>query len=74
MVVFRLAMLLPLGVSFMYGDAARQPLRAVLITFVSGATLLAAHALQPGRAADPRRFLLVALVWTVLPAFATLPF
>jgi len=56
MVVFALAMLLPLGVSFMYGDAARQAhYEAVLITFVSGSDIVGAHPLQPGRTADPRR-------------------
>ena len=74
MVVFALAMLLPLGVSFMYGDAARQAhYEAVLITFVSGATLWLLTRSSQAELQTRDGFLLVALVWTVLPAFATLP-
>ena len=74
MVVFALAMLLPLGVSFMYGDAARHAhYEAVLITFVSGATLWLLTRASRAELQTRDGFLLVALVWTVLPAFATLP-
>src|SRR5882724_1935294 len=73
-VLFALCMLLPLGVSFLYDDAAGGAYsEAVLITLVSGAGLWGAT--RFGRAElQPRDgLLLVALVWTVLPAFATLP-
>jgi trk system potassium uptake protein TrkH len=73
-VLFALAMLLPFCVSYLYGDAARSShLQALLITLVSGAGLWGAT--RPGRGElQPRdALLLVALVWTVLPAFATLP-
>jgi trk system potassium uptake protein TrkH len=72
-VLFALSMLLPFCVSFLYGDAARSAhTQAMLITLVSGAGLWGAtrfgrRELQPRDA-----LLLVALVWTVLPAFATL--
>ncbi len=73
-VIFSLAMLLPLGVSFMYGDAARRAYyEAVLITFVSGATLWGVTRSSQADLQTRDGFLLVALVWTVLPAFATLP-
>src|SRR5712675_1467584 len=73
-VVFALAMLLPLGVSFMYGDAARHAhYEAVLITFVSGAILWVLTRSSQAELQTRDGFLLVALVWTVLPAFATLP-
>src|SRR5258708_30268500 len=73
-VVFAFAMLLLLLVSVIYGDAARDAYEvAVLVTFASGAVLWIAT--LAGRAElQPRDgFLLVALVWTVLPAFATVP-
>jgi len=72
-VLFALSMLLPFCVSFLYGDAARSAhTQAMLITLASGAALWGAtrfgrRELQPRDA-----LLLVALVWTVLPAFATL--
>src|SRR2546426_4621559 len=73
-VVFSLAVLLPLGVSFMYGDAARRAYyEAVLITFVSGVTLWVVTRSRQAELQTRDGFLLVALVWTVLPAFATLP-
>src|SRR5437660_8517006 len=73
-VVFALAMLLPLCVSLGYGDAARYAYeKAVLITFVSGAALWVATRSRQAELQTRDGFLLVALVWTVLPAFATLP-
>src|SRR5258707_1620185 len=73
-VVLALAMLLPLGVSFMYGDAARHAhYEAVLITFVSGAILWVLTRSTQAELQTRDGFLLVTLVWTVLPAFATLP-
>ena len=73
-VIFSLAMLVPLGVSFLYGDAARHAYyEAVRITFVSGATLWGVTRFSQAELQTRDGFLLVALVWTVLPAFATLP-
>src|SRR5207245_991376 len=73
-VICSLAMLPPLGVSFLYGDAARHAYyQAVLITFVSGATLWGVTRSSQAELQTRDGFLLVALVWTVLPAFATLP-
>jgi len=73
-VIFSLAMFLPLGVSFLYGDAARDAYyEAVLISFVSGATLWSVTRSSRAELQPRDGFLLVALVWTVLPAFATLP-
>ena len=71
---FAVAMLLPLGVSLLYGDAAQGAYdEAVLATFAAGATLwllTRRHSVE----LQPRDgFLLVTLVWTVLPAFATIP-
>jgi trk system potassium uptake protein TrkH len=73
-IMFAFAMLLPLGVSFLYDDAARHAYgKGVAATFASGAALWIAT--RGNRAElEPRDgFLLVALVWTVLPAFAALP-
>ncbi len=73
-VVFALAMLLPLCVSLGYGDAARHAYeKAVLITFASGAILWVLTRSRQAELQIRDGFLLVALVWTVLPAFATLP-
>ena len=72
--VFALAMAFPLAASFLYADAALHAYdEAVLITFASG---LALWGFTRGRREElkPRDgFLLVALTWTVVPAFATLP-
>jgi trk system potassium uptake protein TrkH len=72
--VFAAAMLAPLAVAF-FGDeeALTAYDTAFLITFVSGAAIwLATRPFK--RELQPRDgFLLVTLIWTVLPAFATLP-
>ncbi|MSQ71914.1 MAG: TrkH family potassium uptake protein [Betaproteobacteria bacterium] len=72
--IFGVAMLAPLGVSAAYGDGAeRAYVASVLITFCAGAVLWLATRGRT-RELQPRDgFLLVSLVWTVLPAFATLP-
>jgi len=73
-VVFALAMLAPLGVALGYGDAARNSFAGAIVATLAGGTAL--WVVTRGRRAElqPRDgFLLVALVWTVLPAFATLP-
>src|SRR4029077_15577417 len=73
-VVFALAMVAPLCVSLGYGDAALHAYeKAVLITFVSGATLWVLTRSRQAELQIRDGFLLVALVWTVLPAFAAMP-
>lgn len=72
--LFAGCMLVPLGVSVGFGDAAEFAYdEAVLIAFVCGAVLWGAtrKATRELRVRDG--FLLVVLVWTVLPALATLP-
>lgn len=72
--LFALSMLLPFGVSFLYSDAARPAYyRSVLITLASGAGLWGITRFGRGELQPRDALLLVALVWTVLPAFATLP-
>ena len=72
--IFALCLLFPLLCSFFLGDSAQAAYdEAILLTAAAGALLWALtqkkrHELQPRDG-----FLLVALVWTVLPAFATLP-
>jgi len=72
--VFALTMLAPLAVAFLYDEAVLIAYdTAFAITFVCGAALwLATRRFR--RELLPRDgFLLVTLIWTVLPAFATLP-
>lgn len=73
-VVFALAMLAPLGVSLYLGDDALRAYDiAILATAFSGA---AGYLATRGRSEElqPRDgFLFVFLVWTVLPAFGSLP-
>ncbi|MBI3376093.1 MAG: TrkH family potassium uptake protein [Betaproteobacteria bacterium] len=72
--LFAMCMLVPLGVSIGLGDAAEFAYdEAVLLTFTCGAVLWGStrKATRELRVRDG--FLLVVLVWTVLPALATLP-
>ncbi|MFH1044899.1 MAG: potassium transporter TrkG [Pseudomonadota bacterium] len=73
-VVFALCLLFPLMCSFFLGDRAQIAYdEAVFFTALAGA-LLWMMTKKKRRELQPRDgFLLVALVWTVLPAFATLP-
>ena len=74
LVLFAGCMLVPLAFSLALGDGAHWAyVQAVAATAVAGVALWsAAH--RAGRELQVRDgFLLVALVWTVLPAFATLP-
>jgi len=75
MMLFSLSMLIPAGVAAYTDDGT---LHAFLEAFVLSLGLgLAAYALTRGhqRELQPRDgFLLVALVWTVLPALASIPF
>jgi trk system potassium uptake protein TrkH len=73
-VIFALAMLLPLLVSIIYGDAARDAYgKGVLATLASGAALWLAIREKRAELQTRDGFLLVALAWTVLPAFAAIP-
>jgi len=73
-VVFALAMLVPLGVSLALDDGAQRAYDiAILATAFSG---VAGYLATRGRAIELQSrdgFLFVALVWTVLPAFGALP-
>ncbi len=72
--LFAMTMLVPLGFAFFGGDAALPAYDgAILITFFAGLGLyLACRRFK--RELQPRDgFLLVSLVWAVLPAFGTLP-
>jgi trk system potassium uptake protein TrkH len=72
--LFALCMLLPFGVSFLYGDAARAAFyQAALITLAAGALLWGGTRFGRGELQPRDALLLVALVWTVLPALAALP-
>lgn len=72
--LFAASMLVPLGVALAYGDGGQSAYaRSLGITLLASAGLWAATR-RAGRELQVRDgFLLVALVWTVLPAFATLP-
>ena len=72
--LFSLTMAAPLIVAYIYNDAALYIYdRSIIATFVAGA-LMRLATLHRKRELQPRDgFLLVFLVWTVLPAFATLP-
>jgi trk system potassium uptake protein TrkH len=72
--IFAAAMMVPAAVALVADDAAQSVFeKAVLITLIAG-ILLWGITRSRRRELQPRDgFLLVALVWTVLPAFATLP-
>ena len=72
--IFAFTMLLPLAVAFIWQDAALYAYdEAFLITFTSGLLtwLFTRHKKRELQTRDG--FLLVVLVWAVLPAFASLP-
>ena len=74
LMIFATSMLLPLGISLLLGDrAAVVHAEALFFTGLSGALLwlLTRHAKSELQTRDG--FFFVVLVWTVLPAFATLP-
>ena len=73
--LFSLAFLVPMGVSLALGDGAvGLYLTGFTITALFGLVLFVATRGQQRRELQPRDgFLLVALVWTVVPAFATIP-
>jgi len=72
--IFALCLLFPLAWSFFLGDAAQTAYDEAILLTASSGVLLWATTRRHRRELQPRDgFLLVALVWTVLPAFATLP-
>jgi trk system potassium uptake protein len=72
--LFAASMLVPLGCALVFADGGQTAYaRSMGITLLASAALWAATR-RAGRELQVRDgFLLVALVWTVLPAFATLP-
>jgi trk system potassium uptake protein TrkH len=74
LMLFALSMLLPLGVSYLYGDGGSDAYSlTVPVTLASGAALWGLTRFGRGELQPRDGLLLAALVWTVLPAFATLP-
>lgn len=72
--VFGLTMLIPLGLAFWGGDGAREGFEyAIAITLGSGLVLWLATRRYHRELQTKDGFLLVVLVWSVLPAFAMLP-
>jgi trk system potassium uptake protein TrkH len=73
--LFGLTMAVPFAASFLLKDGAQSDYGTALIaTLASGLAMLLVTRGRQRREIQPRDgFLLVALVWTVLPAFATLP-
>ena len=72
--IFALCLLFPLAWSFFLADAAQTAYDEAILLTASFGALLWATTRRHWRELQPRDgFLLVALVYTVLPAFATLP-
>ncbi|MEO7404492.1 MAG: potassium transporter TrkG, partial [Burkholderiales bacterium] len=73
--ILGVTMIVPLAVSFFADDKALFAYDdALVVTLAAGAVLWFLTRRGKGVELQPRDgFLLVALVWTVLPAFATLP-
>ncbi len=73
--IFAFALLLPVAVALYFDDAAQTAYdEAFVITFFSGLFMWLATRHKKRELQIKDGFLLVALVWAVLPAFATLPF
>ena len=72
--LFSLTMTAPLIVAYIHDDAALLTYdQSIIITFAAG-VLMRLATMHRKRELQPRDgFLLVFLVWTILPAFATLP-
>jgi trk system potassium uptake protein TrkH len=74
LLIFAAAMAVPAAVSFFMEDAAQHAYdEAIAITLAAGFGIWAATRYDRRELQSRDGFLLVALVWTVLPAFATLP-
>lgn len=75
LMLFGLALLAPLGVSHLTGDGAERVYEHVFLLTVLCGTFLWYRYRKTTRDLSVRDgFLLVVLVWTVLPAFSALPF
>jgi trk system potassium uptake protein TrkH len=71
---FGFLMLIPLAISWLTADGAQGAYdEAVLITVLSGALLSFSIGRQPREMRVRESFLLVALIWVLLPAFGALP-
>ncbi len=75
LMIFGASMAVPLAVSLALDDGAHANFHAgIVVTLAGGAILYAATRTRVRREIQPRDgFLLVTLVWSVLPAFATMP-
>ncbi len=74
LMLFAAAMLVPLAFAFFGGDAALRAYDgAILVTFFAGLALFLACRRFKRELMPRDGFLLVSLVWTVLPAFGALP-
>lgn len=74
LMLFALAFLVPLGVSLLTSDGAQLAYdEAFLITFASGAVLWLASRRARRELMTRDGFLLVVMIWTVLPVFSTIP-
>jgi trk system potassium uptake protein TrkH len=72
--IFGLTMLVPLALAHALEDGAAFAYdEAILLTFGAGAVLWVMTREHKGELQTRDGFLLVSLVWTVLPAFATMP-
>lgn len=73
-IIFSAAMLVPLGFAFAAGDEALHDYDFALLATVTSGVFLVVMTRSHKRELQPRDgFLLVTLVWTVLPGFASLP-
>ena len=74
LMLFAFAFLLPLGVSIALGDGAQLAYdEAILITFFSGAVLWAVSRRGKRELHTRDGFLLVVLIWAVLPVYSAIP-
>lgn len=74
MALFSLAMILPLGLAIYTGDAAREAFLYAAVACIAAGGLLWALTRRRRSELRPRDgFLLVSMVWTVLPALAAIP-
>lgn len=74
LMLFALAFLVPLGASLFLNDGAQRAYdKAILITFVSGALLWLVSYRAKRELLTRDGFLLVAMIWAVLPVFSTIP-
>jgi len=74
LMLFALAFLLPLGISIGLNDGAQRAYdEAILATFFSGLVLWLASRGGKRELLTRDGFLLVVMIWTVLPVFSTIP-